>query len=199
LVVAGLSATRAGLKDLKELGVRDSKKLSPGRRETLYPEILKVCSRAYWACIEPNEIDTVVSTGKKFRRLNYLEAIYFARVIDELDASQVIVDSCDSVPKRFQNNVCDNLKLPCKVTARHKADRDYPIVSAASIIAKVERDRQVEKLRRRHGDFGSGYPSDPSTRVFFIERMRRGEPLPEYVRKSWKTWDRFRQSLLFPF
>ena len=199
LVVAGVSATRSGVRELKELGVRDSKKLSPRQRETLYPEILRVCSRAYWAHIEPAEIDTVVRTGKKFRKLNYLEALYFAKVIDQLDAGRVTVDACDSVPTRFQENICDNLKTRCSVTALHKADRDYPIVSAASIIAKVERDREVQKLRRKHGDFGSGYPSDPHTRIFFIERMRRGEPLPEYVRKSWKTWDRFRQSLFAPF
>jgi ribonuclease HII len=199
LVVAGVSATRSGVRELKELGVRDSKKLSLRQRQTLYPEILKVCDRACWAHIEPAEIDTVVRMGKKLRRLNYLEALYFAKVIDQLDAGRVTVDACDSVPKRFQENVCDNLKTHCSVNALHKADRDYPIVSAASIIAKVERDREVEKLRKKHGDFGSGYPSDPSTRIFFIERMRRGEPLPEYVRKSWKTWDRFQQSLLAPF
>ena len=199
LVVAGVSATRSGVRDLKELGVRDSKKLSPRQREILYSEVLKVCSRAYWANIEPAEIDTVVRTGKKFRKLNYLEALYFAKVIDQLDAGRVTVDACDSVPKRFQENICDNLKTRCTVNALHRADRDFTIVSAASIIAKVERDREVEKLRRKHGDFGSGYPSDPYTRVFFIEWMRRGEPLPEYVRKSWKTWERFRQSLSAPF
>jgi ribonuclease HII len=74
------------------------------------------------------------------------------------------------------------------VAAFHKADRDFPVVSAASIIAKVERDRAVARLRGEHGDFGSGYPSDPMTRAFFIDRMGRGEPLPGYVRKSWKTW-----------
>jgi ribonuclease HII len=199
LVVAGVSASRSGIRDLKELGVRDSKRLTPRQRETLYPEILKVCSRTYWANIEPAEIDNVVATGKKFRKLNYLEAIYFAKVIDQLDAKRVTVDASDSVPRRFQDNICDHLKTTCSVTALHKADRDYPIVSAASIIAKVERDREVEKLRRKHGDFGSGYPSDPSTRIFFIERMRRGEPLPGYVRRSWKTWARLEQTLLAPF
>ena len=198
LVVAGVSISRAGIEGLKEIGVRDSKKLSPRRRESLYGEILKLCDRVYWANIPPEEIDTVVRTGKKFRKLNYLEAIYFAKVIDELGAARVTVDASDSIPRRFQDNICDNLKTQCKVRAVHKADRDFPVVSAASIIAKVERDRQVEALKR-NGDFGSGYPSDPATRIFFIERMRRGEPLPGYVRKSWKTWRKFEQSLLAPF
>jgi ribonuclease HII len=193
LVVAGVSATRLGVRQLKELGVKDSKMLSSRQRKILYPEILKICDRTCSACIEPSEIDNVVRNGKKFRRLNYLEAIYFAKVIDKLDARQVTVDACDSVPKRSEDNIRDNLKTSCRVTALHKADRDYPIVSAASIIAKVERDMEVEKLRRKHGDFGSGYPSDPLTRDFFIERMRRDEPLPTYVRQSWKTWDRLRR------
>jgi len=198
-VVAGVSADKDGIEQLKEIGVRDSKKLSPRRRESLYGQILKVCDRAYWAHILPEEIDTVVRTGKKYRKLNYLEAVYFAKVIGELDAYRVTVDASDSSPKRFQQVITDNLAAPCKVHAVHKADRDFPLVAAASIIAKVERDRGVERLRRKYGDFGSGYPSDPRTRIFFIERMRRGEPLPSYTRKSWKTWARLEQSLLAPF
>ncbi len=199
LVLAGVSADTAGVEELKELGVRDSKKLTPARRDSMYPEILKVCSRVYWVPIQPDEIDRVVRTGKKYRKLNYLEAVYFAKVADELDAERVIVDASDSLPERFRDNILANMKNPCSVHAAHKADRDYPIVSAASIIAKVERDREVAKLRRKFGDFGSGYPSDPATRIFFTERMRKGEPLPPYVRASWKTWDRLEQSLLAPF
>lgn len=135
-------------------------------------------------------------TGKKYRKLNYLEALYFSRVIDALGAKKVVVDASDTSPKRFQNVITENLRRRCAVVAAHKADRDFPAVSAASIVAKVERDRSVEKLRRGAGDFGSGYPSDPVTRAFFSERLKRGEPLPEYVRKSWKTWGRIQQTLL---
>ena len=198
LVVAGVSATRSALRDLKELGVKDSKMLTRRQRETLYPEILKICSRAYWAHIEPVEIDAAVLTGKKLRKLNYLEAVYFAKVIDQLEARSVTVDSCDVVPKRFQTNVHDNLTLKCRVTALHKADRDFPIVSAASILAKVERDRQVERLRGLHGDFGSGYPSDPKTKLYFRSLLEEGRHPPDWTRRSWKSWERFRQSLLAP-
>ncbi len=199
LVVAGVSVSRDGVKDLKQIGVRDSKKLTPRQRETLYPEILKVCDRVFWSNISPDEIDVVVSTGMKFRRLNYLEALHFARVIDELEAVRVTVDASDTIPSRFARVISKNVKRECRVLAVHKADRDYPLVSAASIIAKVQRDGEVDRLRRAHGDFGSGYPSDPATRIFFMERMRRGEPLPDFVRKSWKTWARLEQALLTPF
>ena len=199
LVVAGVAVSRAGVKKLKELGVKDSKNLSAKQRESLYPEIVKVADTVSWASIAPEEIDAVVFRGKKLRKLNYLEAVYFAKVIDRLGAQKVTVDASDVIPKRFGKDISGNLEARCRVIAFHKADRDFPVVSAASIIAKVERDRQVELLRESHGDFGSGYHSDPATRSFFSDWMRRGEPLPDYVRKSWKTWLNLEQSLIEAF
>jgi len=199
LVVAGVSADEPGTEDLKLLGVRDSKKLSSRRRESMYPEILKISSRVCSLRIEPPEIDLYVSQGKKYRKLNYIEAVYFARVIDQLDAERVTVDASDSRPERFREIITENMKARCRVRAVHKADRDFPLVSAASIVAKVERDRAVEKLKRNFGDFGSGYPSDPDTSVFFIERMREGRPVPPFARKSWKTWANFERLMLAPF
>jgi len=198
-VVAGVSVTAAGTRKFREMGVRDSKKLSPSRREALYPEILRVAKKVHWVGISPDEIDEVVVNGKKLRKLNYLEAVYFARVIDALGAPKVTVDASDVIPGRFRDDIVANLGKHCEVTAFHKADRNFPVVSAASIIAKVERDRAVARLREEHGDFGSGYPSDPMTRAFFIDRMGRGEPLPGYVRKSWKTWLNLEQTLIDSF
>src|SRR5215471_8620172 len=91
LVVAGVSASHNGTRELKEIGVKDSKLLSPKRRASLYGDILKVCTRAFWVHVPPFEIDRVVIRGKKYRKLNYLEAVNFARVIDELDAERVTV------------------------------------------------------------------------------------------------------------
>jgi len=199
LVVAGVSVTAEGAKALKDLGVRDSKKLSPARRERLYPEIMKVSEMVHWSMITPGEIDFIVTTGKKLHKLNYLEAIHFARVIDKLGASRVTVDASDVIPQRFRDDIIGNLGTKCNVVAVHKADRDYPVVSAASIIAKVNRDREVDLLREVHGEFGSGYPSDSTTREFFKDRMLKGESLPGYVRKSWKTWGNLQQSLISSF
>jgi ribonuclease HII len=198
-VVAGVSVTASGLRALKELGVRDSKLLSRARREALYPKILSACESAYWVKITPGEIDDVVTNGTRLRKLNYLEAVYFAKVIDQLRAWRVTVDASDVIPRRFRDDILANLGVKCRVTAHHKADRDYPVVSAASIVAKVERDREVEMLRDAHGDFGSGYPSDPATRSFFEAWLRKGDPLPPYVRKSWKTFANIEQSLITDF
>lgn len=199
LVVAGVSADESGVQELAEVGVRDSKALSPRRRETLYSDILKISARVYWMSIAPDEIDRVVLMGKKYRKLNYLEALYFAKVAEELQADTVTVDASDAVPSRFRDIICSNLKAECEVKAYHKADRDYPIVSAASIVAKVERDRQVDRLRSMHGDFGSGYPSDPRTKIYFRKWLEEGRLPPPWTRRSWKSWRAFEQSVLAPF
>ena len=196
LVVAGVSVYPERVKALAAIGVRDSKTLTAARREALYPEIMRLSAHVSWAMVPPEEIDRVVTRGVKLRKLNYLEAVYFARVIDRLGAKTVTVDASDTVPSRFRDDIRKNMEGRSRVAAFHKADRDYPVVSAASIVAKVQRDRAVALLRKEHGDFGSGYPSDPATRSFFAERMRRGEPLPGYVRKSWKTWGNLGRSLL---
>ena len=198
LVVAGASMDAKSARRLKKLGVRDSKTLQPRRREALYEEVLLASSRVASVMIQPREIDEVVTKGRKYRKLNYLEALYFAKVADELGADEVVADASDSSPKRFRDVIAENMRRHCRVIAAHKADRDYVVVSAASIIAKVERDRAIEKLKRKLGDFGSGYPSDPLTRSFFLEKMRKGEPLPDEVRKSWRTLGSLQQTLLAP-
>lgn len=199
LVVAGVSVTPQGARELKKIGVRDSKKLSAKKRESLYPKIMAIAERVHWAGIPPSEIDDVVLNGRKLRKLNYLEAVYFARVIDRLGAEKVTVDASDVIPRRFRDDIRGNMAAACNVVALHKADRDFPVVSAASIIAKVERDRAVEALRSANGEFGSGYPSDPVTRSFFTDIMKKGDSLPSYVRQSWKTWERIEQTLLDSF
>ncbi len=196
LVVAGVSADKEAVKELVELGVRDSKLLSPQKRSFLYTEILRISNFALPLQIQPQEIDVYVKHGKKYRKLNYLEAIYMARVTDQLRAEKVFVDSPDTNPRRFAKELLELMKTSCKIVVEHHADSRYPIVSAASIIAKVERDRSVEKLRKKYGDFGSGYPSDQETRHFLSEWFRREGSIPDFARKSWKSWNRILQSKL---
>ncbi len=87
-------------------------------------------------------------------KLNFLEAIHMSRIIPLLMVDQVFIDAPDTNPARFSSELSDMLD-PCpKLVAEHRADRNYVVVSAASIVAKVERDRAVELLRTEHGEFG---------------------------------------------
>ena len=179
LVVAGITISRSKINLLKKLGVRDSKKLSPVARERLYKKIIEVVDDYHVIRISPRIIDKSVSNHS----LNHLEAKYMAKVISKLSPSTAFVDSCDVNSKRFGKEI-SNLTLNTKIRSYHHADSKFITVSAASILAKVSRDRAITRLSKKY-DIGSGYPSDPKTKVFVKKSIRRNQNLT-FLRKSWK-------------
>ena len=186
LVIAGVLMKEQDLPKLVELGVRDSKLLTPHRREILAPQIKQIAEKHAIAKLAPSEIDDIVLNGKKLHKLNWLEAQTMAKVIQALKPDKAYVDASDVIEERFKQDILDCLPFKIPIVSEHKADKTYPIVSAASIVAKVERDTEIAKLADKYGDFGSGYPSDPRTTAFLEQCMRNMEEYPDFVRKSWK-------------
>ena len=185
LVIAGILVDEKGLKKIETLGVRDSKTIAPKRREYLAAEILKLVKDHHIVKLSPREIDHVVETGKKLHRLNRLEAKAMAQVISHLKPDIAYIDASDVLPERFSRHIIEELPFKVKIVSEHKADKNYPVVSAASIIAKVERDRAISDLRREYGEFGSGYASDGRTIKFLEEWMKTHKNYPDFVRRSW--------------
>jgi ribonuclease HII len=190
IVIGGVSVEERHLNKLIDLGVRDSKLLSKLTRERLYHQIRNICHKFVIIEIFPNEIDHFVLLGKKLKRLNYLEAITMAKVIDNLEAKIVYVDSSDINCIRFRDDILSKLQKKIDVISSHKADILYPIVSAASIIAKVKRDSIIKELSIEYGNIGSGYPSDPITLNFLTSWINKNKSYPKFSRKSWKTFKR---------
>jgi ribonuclease HII len=186
LVIAGVLVKEEDLPRLREIGVRDSKLLSPHRREVLATEIRKIVRKESVVKLSPREIDVVVASGRKLHKLNYLEAQTMARVIEELRPELVYVDASDVLEERFKQHILECTSFPVNIVSEHKADRNYPVVSAASIIAKVERDTEIAELSKELGDIGSGYPSDPRTISFLKKCCEKLEEYPDFVRRSWK-------------
>ncbi|MGQ9530551.1 MAG: ribonuclease HII [Candidatus Bathycorpusculaceae bacterium] len=186
LVIAGVLMKEEDLPKLVELKVRDSKLLSPKRREILAVEIKRVAQKFSVIKISPREIDKVVETGRKLHRLNRLEAQRMAQIIDMLKPDIAYVDASDVLEERFKQHILECLSFKSRVISEHKADRKYPIVSAASIIAKVERDREISELANKYGDLGCGYPTDPKTLDFLHKWLEKFGEYPDFVRKSWK-------------
>jgi len=186
LVIAGVLVKEEDLPKLKELGVKDSKLLSPHRREVLAPGIRNIVQRYAVLKLQPEEIDVVVKSGRKLHKLNWLEAQTMARIIETLKPDRVFVDASDVLEERFKQHILECMSFKVDIVSEHKADRNYVAVSAASIIAKVERDREVAELARVYGDFGSGYPSDQRTMNFLKQLLERAGEYPEFIRKSWK-------------
>jgi ribonuclease HII len=186
LVVAGVMVKAENLPILTELGVKDSKLLTPKKRELLYSAITELAEKYQTIKVMPHQIDKVVESARKLHKLNRLEAQTMAQIIEALKPDEAYVDAADTVEHRFGNHIKECLKIKTRVISKHKADRIYPIVSAASIIAKVERDREIANLRLEYGNFGSGYLTDEKTMVFLKELLEKNDEYPDFVRKSWK-------------
>ena len=193
LVIAGVLLDDKDLPRLVDSGVKDSKRLSPRRREELAAEIRELALQYHVAMLSPAEIDRVVETGKKLHKLNRLEAQTMAKVITILKPDVAYVDASDVLADRFKQHISENLTFKVKIISEHKADAKYPIVSAASIIAKVERDRALSALQEKYGNMGCGYPNDSNTIKFLENWIRKFGSYPDFVRKSWKPAKRLKR------
>ncbi len=192
LVVAGIVVKEANLRVLHQLGVRDSKLISPTKRETLFSEILQLAETHHIVKLSPSEIDRAVECKRKLHKLNRLEAQTMTHIINVLKPDEVYVDAADVIENRFKQHIKEGLTVKVKITSRHKADKLYPVVSAASIIAKVERDREIATLQEIYGDFGSGYLGDKKTVQFLKQWIQSHSEYPSCIRKSWKTAKRIK-------
>jgi ribonuclease HII len=186
LVIAGVLIEETEMSKLRLLGVKDSKMLSPRRREQLAVRIKELVLKHCVESLSPEEIDRVVETGRRLHRLNRLEAYTMAKVIEHLRPEVAYVDASDVLADRFGKHIAERLTFKVKIVSEHKADVKYPVVSAASIIAKVERDRAIQELSDKYGEIGSGYVTDPRTIEFLEKWLATHGSYPWFVRKSWK-------------
>ena len=192
LVVGGVLFDEETAEALPSMGVKDSKKLSPRRRESLEGEIMNLADSWAFFDLQPRTIDKVVNRGVVYRKLNYLEAMAMAKVIRDLAPHRAIVDPADTVIDRFVGDIKRVIPPWIEVHGESHADDIYPVVSAASILAKVRRDRFVAELREEHGDFGSGYSSDGKTVSFLESWFEERDDCPPFMRCSWATIKRLR-------
>src|SRR4051812_6412086 len=188
LVVAGISIRKSKISKLRQIGVKDSKMLTPKVRANLFSLVMDLADSL---CI--NIINcTIVDNNVFLNRLNKLEAETMASVINNIKADKVYVDSCDVNPCRFRDYIESHLLLSSssssskpKLYSFHRADSLNVVVSAASIIAKIVRDKQIQEIRNTHHNIGSGYPSDWKTMLFIRGWVSKYKCAPHFARKSW--------------
>ena len=180
MVVAAVGVSSENVFD--EFEVADSKLLSPKMRERLYV-IIRKRFRVVSVRIDAHEIDEI-RTGIT---MNACVARAHAQVIDKLSPSVAYVDACDVNAFRYADMVKSYLEQSCEIVSEHHADQTFKVVSAASIVAKVTRDRAIMALSKKYGNIGSGYPSDPVTIAFLSAYIDEYKCPPPIARKSWKT------------
>ncbi|MDH4212505.1 MAG: ribonuclease HII [Candidatus Thorarchaeota archaeon] len=186
MIICGVLVTPSTLEELEHIGIRDSKLLTPQRREKLGTKIESIADRIVTRSIAASEIDKL----RKRMTMNEIEVMEFVEVVTSLNPQKIYLDAADVKASRFGERIGELSGLTSKganIISEHKADSKYPIVSAASIIAKVQRDQAINRLHRRFGDFGSGYPSDPKTIEFVKRLIESKQKLPSIIRHSWDT------------
>ncbi len=195
MVVCGLLFDEEPGTTLSEMGIRDSKLLTPKKREALYGDILAQAASSCVREVSAASIDELRGRGVS---LNEVELLEFIAIAKKLKPLQLYVDAADVKAERFGAAIAERSKLESQglvVVSEHRADLKYPVVSAASVIAKVHRDRSIARLHEEYGDFGSGYPADPKTVRFVEDLVARNEPLPPIVRRSWESVKRIETKL----
>ncbi len=191
MVLAGVLISYESEAELKALGVKDSKAVLQNSRVKIAKSIKSIALDSKVVLSTPEEIDSSILSGTN---LNTLEAIKTAEIINYITKNhksriKVVVD-CPSVNiKAWTATLLKYVKEPdnLEVTCEHKADVNHVAVSAASILAKTTREEQVDKIKEKYGNMGSGYPADPFTKEFLIKRGKELENSGIF-RKSWQTW-----------
>ncbi len=185
LFIGGALITEDKKAELRRLGVKDSKDIAPDKRDGMENGIKSIVDDFIVLEIPANKIDEL----REEMNLNQIEVVKMAEMINKLKPDVVIIDSPQASTEKFASYVrakLDNKDI--EIICENKADEKYPPVSAASVLAKVSRDRSIRNLEEELGvELRSGYPHENVVIKHLEEVWDREGKWPDYVRKSWNT------------
>jgi ribonuclease HII len=176
LVISFVCFDSLSLKTISEIVTKDSKQLTPGQREALFPKIEALAASIETHKISPRQVDA--------ENINKMESRTISDFVGRKKPDEMYVDLFEHDGTKMTNAL--KAKGARKVVAEHKADENYSVVACASIIAKVTRDAEIKKLHEKFGFFGSGYPSDERT-IEFVKNPENYAKIEPFVRKKWAT------------
>ena len=191
MILCGVLIDENTEKEFRSLGVKDSKQLTDKRREFLADLIREKAETFEVVIISPEEIEAHNKEGIK---LNEVEALACASIINKINKGfkemKVIIDCPSTSIEKWREFLVSKIKNPSNIgiSCEHKADRNHIAVSAASIIEKSVREKEMAKLKEKYGnEIGSGYTSDPMTSKFLVKNVKKLNNHGIF-RKTWSTW-----------
>ena len=188
LIISGVMINEIDEQKLIEIEVKDSKLIEHSKREILFDKIINIAKTTRIITIGPKEVDDAVLSQNNMN-LNWLEAHKSAEIINKLNPEKSILDCPSPNTSRYKEYVgklVENKDI--EIISENKADFNFVIVSAASILAKAQREREMAKIKKKYGDTGAGYTSDPKTQEFLKNNWNK---CPEIFRRSWASWKKY--------
>ena len=187
LVIVGCTIEENKQEVLKNIGVKDSKLLTHKKRIELSKEIKKLVKGYEIIIIPPQEIDQHLETDGT--NLNWLEANKTIEIINILNPDKAIIDCPSPNLRAYKEYLLERINnKSINLITEHNAEKN-PIVAAASVLAKVVREEEIETLKKKYGDFGPGYMSNLTTQKYLKENW---EKHPEIFRKSWSPYKNYK-------
>ena len=168
-----------------EIGVKDSKLLTVQKRHECLAQLKDYTKETNFTLIPPEELDLLMDR----KSLNEIEAMRIGFLLNNLKVKPDVVylDAPDPIAHSFTKRVRKYVSFNTVLKSEHKADLTYPVVSAASIVAKVNRDAAIDDLAQEFGTLGSGYSHDERTIAFIKKYVKEHKKLPSFARRSWDT------------
>jgi ribonuclease HII len=185
LFMAGVLIEEKDSVKLKKIGAKDSKLVKAQDRIPLSKEILKIAKNSKVIQVTPKEIDDAVKSEDM--NLNWLEAQKVAEVINHLKPDKAIIDCPSPNLEAYSDYIKRYLSNPnIKLIVEHKADSNFPSVGAASVLAKIAREKDVAAIEKKVGEsIGSGYPANKVCQKFLKKNYKK---YPEIIRQSWASY-----------
>jgi ribonuclease HII len=201
IFLAGVVATEKTIKKWKKLGVKDSKLITAKKREKLAKIIKETAEHYTIHDMPPCMIDDKTINLNAWEMVTMIKIVQDLQQVSKLQA--IYIDNWEVTEKVFkerflhlittkkelfaQHNITMNATslLSLWLIPEHHADENHIVVGAASILAKVASDNQYAEYKKEYGNFGSGSPGDPQTRLFVWQHRHNPPPI---VRTSWQTY-----------
>ncbi|CRG93815.1 ribonuclease H2 subunit A, putative [Plasmodium gallinaceum] len=205
MVYSGFYCKKEDEKLLKEMKIDDSKKINEGDREKMFLKLNNAKLPFGWRVhiLLPQDISAKMLKKQKYN-LNEISHDTAISIIEHVinrgcNLTEVFVDTVGkaSIYEEKLQKIFPHIKC----TVKEKADSLYPVVSAASICAKVTRDFILKKWKYEEpiinidNGFGSGYPGDPITKNFLKNNFDSVFGFPSIVRFSWSTAENMLENL----
>ena len=189
--------------EISALGYDDSKAITAQTREKLFDGIANENAyRIGWIVVDipATAISALMlkQSPTSLNRISHECAISMIECVLEkgVNVQEVYVDTVGD-PDVYQRKLTRRFHNKIKFTVTKKADSLFRVVSAASICAKVIRDKLVSEWVYEEGDkklaeekkpdVGSGYPGDPKTKDYIEKYFDKIFSFSSFVRHSWST------------